>query len=282
MALLSLLSPYCQEKKIPLFVAHIDHGWREESSKEATFLKKEVEGMGAYFLLKSVSKSEFAAGNWENKGREIRLLFFSEVYQQTKSQALFLGHHADDRAEGVLKRLFEGASLLRLGGIRSDSYLREMRVLRPLLSFSKKTILEFLHRENISYFSDPTNLDPIFLRGALRTEIFPFLESSFGKNITDNLCIFAEEATRVAEYFSSLNRPFLESGGKTLNLQEAFLLSEIQLYYLLKEWGEREGFFLSRDMAHGAVGLLKAKKEGKFHSKSGFILIRNGIVSICN
>ena len=38
--------------KFPLYVAHIDHGWREESKQQAKALQKEVEELGLPFYLK--------------------------------------------------------------------------------------------------------------------------------------------------------------------------------------------------------------------------------------
>lgn len=281
-ALLYLLSPYCRLKGISLLIAHVDHGWRKESAKEASSLQKEVSIMGWPFFLKTVDSKEFGSGNWESKGREIRLQFFSETCMQENAQALILGHHADDRAEGVLKRLFEGASLPFLGGMGMDSQMRGMRILRPLLAFPKKKIVEYLDKQGISYFSDPTNEDPSFLRGRMRSEMLPFLESSFGKQIGKNLCLFADETQEIAAYFSSLNRPLLDDlcDSSGLNLKEKLPLPEIQLRYLLKEWMGREGLFLSRSMILSAVKTLLSGDSGTFCSGSGGIVIRNGIISI--
>lgn len=280
-ALLYLLSSFCRKHKVRLLVAHIDHGWRKESSLEAALLQKEVESMGWSFYLKIVDCKEFGSGNWESKGRDIRLRFFQELYCEKGVQALFLGHHADDRAEGVLKRLFEGSSFFHLGGMGTDIEMQGMRILRPLLSYPKEKIFDFLKRKGISYFSDPTNLDPSFLRGRMRSEMLPFLQNSFGKNIGKNLCLFADETREVVAYFSSLNRSFLEGGREgVLDLKEKLPLPEIQLRYLLREWLERQNLVFSRSILHSAVSLLLRGGAGKFSSGSSEILIRNGVISI--
>lgn len=280
-ALLHLLTPICRKKGVVLLVAHVDHGWRKESAEEAVALEKQVEAMGWPFILKTVDSQLFGSGNWELKGREIRLQFFSELYLKQGASALFLGHHADDRAEGVLKRLFEGASLPLLGGVSSDCEIVGMRVLRPLLSYPKKKIVGYLEKNKISYFSDPTNTDPAFLRGRMRSEMLPFLQNSFGKQIGKNLCLFADEAQAVITYFSSLNRPFLETGeAGVLDLQGKLPLPEIQLRYLLKEWLRRENVSLSRSMILSATKILIRQGTGTLCSKSGGIIIKNGVISI--
>ena len=95
-----------------------------------------------------------------------------------------LGHHADDWAEVVLKRLFEGASLPSLGGMTPHSSLKGMSLYRPLLPFPKKQILNWLSEQEISYFVDKSNESSEFLRGRIRLEMIPYLTQSFGKAIS--------------------------------------------------------------------------------------------------
>ena len=65
--------------KFPLYVAHIDHGWREESGKQAKMLQEEVDGLGLDFYLKVLRFEDFEKKNLEQQGREKRLHFFKEL-----------------------------------------------------------------------------------------------------------------------------------------------------------------------------------------------------------
>lgn len=88
-------------------------------------------------------------------------------------EGLFLtAHTADDQAETVLMRLFDGAGLAGLAGIRSR---RGERVDRPLLSFRRRALREYLQALEQPWIRDPTNRDGND-RARLRHGILPQLE----------------------------------------------------------------------------------------------------------
>jgi tRNA(Ile)-lysidine synthase len=281
-ALLYLLLE-CQKLSLfKLHVAHVDHGWRVESRVEAQEVREEVERLELSFHLKSLSIKDFSPGNSEEQGRRHRLDFFSRVYAEIGAQALLLGHQADDQAETVLKRVFEGASFFSLGGLAADTIVRDMKIWRPLLFVEKKEILQWLSKRNLSYFLDSTNRDTRFLRGKMREEMFPYLTASFGKQIAANLCQLGEESKEVKGYFHKLNLPILAGIEKQLNrdclnLNPYLPIPLIQLKYLLKEWLEQEEVTLSRQIIEGvATGLNEHLSQKKFCSKGGEFHVDKG------
>lgn len=195
-ALLYLLIEAKQFFNLDLHVAHIDHGWREESGTEAEALKKEVERLGLTFHLKKMENVEQKEGT----ARAGRYVALTEIAQYIDAQAVLLAHQMEDQAETVLKRIFEGATLSSCRGMKEVSCNEKLVLWRPLLSVSKKELMEWLQNLNISYFTDPTNLDPKYLRGRLRTSIFPFLEKEFGKSIVKNLCLLGKRAEKLEEH----------------------------------------------------------------------------------
>lgn len=281
-ALLHLLIQCKKLMNLDLHLLHVDHGWRQESREEALQLKREAELLGLPFHLQTLTKSDFEEGNWEQQAREHRLSFFCQIYEALGAKGLFLGHHADDWAEVVLKRVFEGASLPFLGGLARSTQMRGMQVFRPLLPFPKDLILRWLAKNGLPYFTDPTNQSRQFLRGRMRQDLLPFLNQSFGKEIGANLCHLGEEAQELKAYFSSLNRPLLDrvDGGGCLDLKEFLPLPPVQLRYLLKEWAQKEGVFLSRQMVRGAVEALLKLKMAHFDSSGGRVEVNNGRVSL--
>ncbi len=104
-----------------LHVAHIDHGWREESRAEAEQIREEIFDLKLPFYTTRLNIS--FKKNKEEMAREARLHFFLSLFEKVPFQALVLGHHADDLAETALKRLFEGAPLSHLGGMEGSSVL---------------------------------------------------------------------------------------------------------------------------------------------------------------
>ena len=56
---------------------------------------------------------------------------------------LFLGHHYDDNIETFLIRKLSGSNFEGLRGMQYKSINNSIQILRPLLSHTKKEILEF-------------------------------------------------------------------------------------------------------------------------------------------
>lgn len=168
-------------------LAHVDHGWREESSREAQLLKEEAERLGCPFF--STRLQECTS---EEAARSARLSYFSTL--MAPYAALLFAHQAEDLAETVLKRIFEGAHLTRLGGMEPVSVQFGMAIWRPLLKALKRELIEFLKSRSLSFFEDPTNANPAYLRSRMRLSLFPFLQEQFGKDMVGNLGLLSERA----------------------------------------------------------------------------------------
>lgn len=267
--------------EIDVQIAHVDHGWREESKDEAEAIKQEAKSLGVTAHFRTLSTPDFVPGNAENQARDHRLEFFSEIYALYDCQALVLGHHADDQAEVILKRLFEGASLFSLGGLAAEAEVRGMRIWRPLLHTPKKKILEWLEEQHLSYFVDPTNVGSHNLRGKMRQSILPQLASSFGKEIASNLCRLGEESKEIKEYFHHLNAPILASiKNSCLDLRSFLPLPRVQLRFLLKDWFKQEKISFSHQIIEGMIDAIRATEKKRFITGSGEVQIEKGLILI--
>jgi tRNA(Ile)-lysidine synthase len=185
LALLHLLLECRNEISFNLHLAHVDHGWREESGKEAEELRLYAEKAQLPYHLHVLKCPP--SKNREALAREARLEFFSEVYRKHACQALLLAHQADDQVETILKKVLEGAHPLFWGGMKEVSLLNGMHIWRPLLNTPKKELEAYIKEQGLEPFIDSTNLDPAFLRGRMRTQILPFLTQSFGKGVSKNI-----------------------------------------------------------------------------------------------
>ena len=84
-------------------------------------------------------------------------------------------HTADDMRETVLMRILRGAGP---SGLAAMPHSRG-RILRPLISLSRRDVLNYLNEKNISWREDSTNTDTHFLRNRVRRCLIPLLEESF-------------------------------------------------------------------------------------------------------
>lgn len=251
------------ESQIPFHVAHVDHGWREESQTEASKLKQLAFEHGIPFHSKRLNPNELS-GNLEDACRKERYFFFKEVIDSSLCSAVITGHQADDQAETLLKRIFEGSHWSALSALQEVSELFEIKVLRPLLKISKKEVINWLKDRQKTFFEDPTNQDPRFLRAKLRQTIFPYLNETFGKEVQPSLAFLGEEMAEVRAYFEERTAPLLnqvvrDSSGLHLDLKENLPESLLEIKFLLRTLCKKENITLSRSILSSAA---RALKEG--------------------
>jgi tRNA(Ile)-lysidine synthase len=192
----------------PFEVAHYDHGWRIESANE----RKALEKLCTHFSVPFHAEvAHFKPDkNCEDKARKARHAFFRKILESRNLKGVALGHHADDQAETVLKRIFEGARLTNLKGLQPVVNIEGLKLHRPLLSVKKNEILNWLEENHITFFEDPTNFDESNLRSRMRTQILPALSKFFGKEISSNLTKLARDISELDQFVSA----FLEEEKK--------------------------------------------------------------------
>ncbi len=260
LALLHLLFDLQKKYSLQLIVVHIDHGWRSESAQQALELRQKVEGLGLTFILHTLSFNG-VLGNLEERAREARISVFQSLYALHNCQALILAHQADDQAETVIKRIFEGGHWMTMPGMQKRMTFRGMEVWRPLLEVSKQQILGYLSDKNEFFVDDPTNSDPAYLRARMRTRLIPYLEGIFGKNIRDNLCRLAESARKIRQYCEDraprwnqyvIRGPF----GVMLDLEGQDELHPLEIEVMVRTFLDEEGVSLGTRHLGSIVALL--------------------------
>ena len=165
---------------IPPLVFHLNHGIREEAAEDsrlvADFSRKLdlecfVYNRNIPALARRLSRS------LEETGRIVRYHLLKKVCRKAGERAFVLtAHHADDFLETVLIRLIRTGSESSFQGLDSAGFLDGLLVLRPFLSFRKKTLEEIAHLEGIPFHGDATNREEGPLRNGIRHRLAPELE----------------------------------------------------------------------------------------------------------
>lgn len=271
LCLFHLLLAIQKETGLKIHVAHVDHRWRPESQQEAHQLSLLAARYNIPFHLRVLEPS-LLTGNLEAACREERLRFFSELSTQHDCQAVMLGHHANDQAETILKRLFEGGSVVGLVALQEEAKIDLLTIWRPLLAIPKEVLEQWLHERSLTPFDDSTNLDSRFLRGRFRTQIIPALNQTFGKNIQDPLCRFGEEAVQLRDYFDRLTNPYLKETlssklGLCLDLQKKCPQEPLVLKHLIKRFCAKEDLVLSYPQLQKATELILSGASNRHLAK---------------
>jgi len=238
-------------------LAHVDHGWREESREEAVLLEEEAKSLGCPFFSTRLEMTE----KKEDGARKARLSFFSSL--MGNYEALLLAHQADDLAETVLKRILEGAHLANLSGMQPASSQYGMMIWRPLLNVRRSEILHFLEERGLTPIIDPSNSDPTYLRSRMRREIFPFLNECFGKETTENLVLMSQRIHEYKEYLDrQIGRVSIQRGpwGVWALLNG---LEKIEQRHFLQKIAREESLLLSREILETLIKWVNSGEKSK-------------------
>jgi tRNA(Ile)-lysidine synthase len=239
-------------------LAHVDHGWREESREEAKLLEEEAAKLGCPFFSVRLDLKK----KKEDEARKARFAFFSTLLPQY--EALLLAHQADDLAETVLKRVLEGAHISNLSGMQPVSSQYGMTIWRPFLHVRRSEILQFLEERSLTPLIDPSNSDPIYLRSRMRQEIFPFLNDRFGKETTMNLVLLSERAHELKDYLDrQVERVSVQRGpwGILANLNG---LETVEQRHLLQKIAREESLVLTREALETLLTWVKSGLKSKY------------------
>lgn len=263
------LLEYQRRHGLSFHIAHVDHGWRPESKAEAQALQQLALEHQIPFHLKVLDPTSLK-GNLEAACREERYAFFAELGRTIPFQGVLTGHHQDDQAETLFKRMMEGAHWSRWIGLKPEHGMHGIRILRPLLAVSKEEIRQMLAQKEVHAFEDPTNHDTQYLRARLRTTIFPRLNQEFGKQVQKSFIEIGEEIQELTHYFEGRLSPLLDHcitgpWGTYLDLQQQLPASLLEIKYLIRFLCAKLDFFLSREIIeHAAKALLQGKANQLF------------------
>jgi tRNA(Ile)-lysidine synthetase-like protein len=131
----------------------------------------------------------------EEAARFYRYAVFTEMADEWRADCIAVGHNADDQTETLIMRFFQGAGPWGMAGIPA----RRDRIVRPLITVSRREILDFLRVRGVPYSTDSSNLEPEFLRNRVRHRLRPQIREIF-PGFEDSLGTFAENAAFAEEF----------------------------------------------------------------------------------
>ena len=183
-ALLQLLAEQARRDGFSLTAAHFHHGIRgEEADRDAAFCQERAAQLQIPFVQGRADVPAHAketGESLETAARSLRYAFLERVMEERQIPILVTAHHADDNLETLLFRMSRGTGLSGLCGIPPVRAFGTGVVVRPLLPFSRREILEYCVRARVDYVTDSTNLEPDCSRNRIRLEAVPALERSAG------------------------------------------------------------------------------------------------------
>lgn len=224
----------------------------------------------------------------EMAARELRYDWFASLCRDNGYYGVAVAHNANDNAETLILNLLRGTGLRGITGMQVESVvpvtrdeLSGVRLLRPMLSFSRKQIEEYVAANSLEYHDDRTNAETVYKRNRIRHLVFPVFESlnpSFLTTFAREMNAFSEVQEIADDYFISVRESVCEPAGKDELLRvNAVRLCHLKhykyvLYRLLEVYGFRDR------LLEPVVRLLESGKtfSGKVFEAPGYELITAG------
>ena len=234
------------QKKMPfrILVVHVNHGIRQEASRDEEYVRTLCEQWKLPFFSVHVQVTRLAEEqgiSTEEAGRNVRYESFERILKKEAGKEweagkarIAVAHNANDRAETMLFHLVRGTGLTGLCSIKP---VRE-RVIRPLLGITREEIEEFLQKEKLSYCIDHTNAEDTYTRNKIRNHILPYITEEISPAAIHKMNQAADLLNDAEAYLKkqtahACDRVFLERQEEHVKLSVEKLLSEDP--YLQKE-----------------------------------------------
>ena len=224
----------------------------------------------------------------EMAARELRYDWFASLCRENGYYGVAVAHNANDNAETLILNLLRGTGMRGITGMQVETVvpvtrdeLSGVRLLRPMLSFSRKQIEEYVAANSLEYHDDRTNAETVYKRNRIRHLVFPVFESlnpSFLTTFAREMNAFSEVQEIADDYFLSVRESVCEPAGKDELLRvNAVRLCHLKhykyvLYRLLEVYGFRDR------LLEPVVRLLESGKtfSGKVFEAPGYELITAG------
>jgi tRNA(Ile)-lysidine synthase len=200
-ALLDVMAALARHRGFTVVAAHLDHALRPDSADDAAFCRDLCAALGVPFRTERkdvAARRRAEGGGLEEAARGERHAFLRRVKDEEGATWIALAHTRDDQAETVLLRLLRGAGGLGLSAMRP----RAGDLLRPMLAWSRRDVLDHLAARALAWREDPSNADVSIARNRVRHELIPYLERHFNPAVREALArsaaLLAEESDVLA------------------------------------------------------------------------------------
>lgn len=175
------------QAKIPfsLVLAHFDHQLRPDSDQETRMLNHYCQQNHLLLFKGRWPKKEQPTTGLEAAAREARYAFLTKVARQSQATYLVTAHQNDDLIENILLKFIRSGNPDEMNSLPAVSAREDFLLLRPLLSWSKRDLLNYDQQQDLPFIQDASNLTDLTLRNRVRHHFVPLLKKenpAIGRN----------------------------------------------------------------------------------------------------
>ena len=206
-------------------VAHVNYHKRDVSNFEEFSLKFYCKDHNIPIEVLDTGNM-IVEGNFQDWARNVRYEFFAHVVEQYDADAVVVAHHQDDLLETYFMQK-NRRSIVKYWGIAEKTMLKVVKILRPLLAYSKKDLMRYVTENSIPYSIDESNLRDDYTRNKIRHEIV--------EKLTDG------ERAKILEEIDALNSSIRSSTKTSWNVSEFLELPDRDIVMSISNYLESSG-----------------------------------------
>jgi len=162
----ALLRMLAVDLGLPVSVATVDHGLRSDAADEAAFVVGVCADLNVPHTTLTIALEPGA--NVQARARAARYAALADWAKGAGMSHVALGHTKDDQAETFLLRLARGSGVDGLAGMAPQVHRGGITWVRPLLSYGRDELRQYLTDHNQKWVDDPSNDDPTYDRIRMR------------------------------------------------------------------------------------------------------------------
>ncbi|MGX4763815.1 tRNA lysidine(34) synthetase TilS [Holzapfeliella sp. JNUCC 72] len=176
MALLDLLYHSLYQPKEQLIIAHVNHQLRADSKQELAVLTQYAQEKGLTIENYDWPKKHQPKTGIEAAARNMRYQFLHQVQAKWQADYVMTAHHGNDVLETMMLKLVRSGDAQEMSSLAVKRPFFDGYLVRPLLIFSKKQLVDYLKVQQITYVIDETNHSDFTLRNRIRHHVMPIVE----------------------------------------------------------------------------------------------------------
>ena len=238
--LLDLLS----KSEISGFIAHVNYGLRNEDSEMDEALARQLAEMYSWEIKVLDAKNSMLQHPNESlqmAARRIRYDWFSELEKKHQLHGIFLAHHADDQIETFFIKLLRGSGSEALSGMSEQNGI----YFRPLLDFTKETLLEYAQENKLTWREDISNQSDKYLRNAIRLNLLPELknvQANYLQMVLESVGRLKSEQSQLSSFTNAWIKLHVNQTEHGFTVLKTDLLNESNPQFLIHELLKKYGF----------------------------------------
>lgn len=190
-----------------LAIAHYDHNWSQDKGL-ANHIQKIAENWQLPIYIETATQK---MDETEAEARKYRYQALIKIAEIHNFNYIITGHTMSDKAETLIYNLIRGAGSDGLSALNWERNLTEkIKLIRPLLNFSREETLEFCQQFNLPIWEDIYNTQKKYARNRIRLDLIPYLKTQFNPQVETQLAQTSELLKADVEYLEIITNNLFE------------------------------------------------------------------------